>query len=182
MTSDFTVKIIVKNGRLLRAIRERFGTVGAMRRVVTCSTSSIYGLLSMRISPVNESGEWSRAAFDISSALHMEPEDIWPAHIASLKIKRNEAEIDMSVEDVQDMLSADRYGPAMKALARWAKDVQPRDMRALIMQSNGADLDDVRADLKVSRERARQRIERAKRRIRERAEKDGVRSSQDVKL
>jgi len=182
MTADFSVRITVRNGRLLSAIRATYGTTANMARMTGVSQSAVAALLTLKQSPVLKSGEWSQAAYDISSALHMEPEAIWPAHIARIKINRNEAEMDMSMDDLQDMLAPDKYGPAMKALSRWAHKVDPKDMRALVMHSSGATFDDMGKSLGVTRERARQRIERARRKITEAAYRDGVKSVKDVAL
>jgi len=182
MTADFSVRITVRNARLLSAIRVQYGTVANMARKTGVSQSSVGALLMMKSSPVLKSGDWSTAAYDISSALRTEPEMLWPTHIAKIRINRNEAEMDMSVDDLQDMLAPGKYGPAMKALSRWAHKVDPRDMRALVMHANGATFDDMGESLGVTRERARQRMERARRKIMHAAYRDGVKSTDDVKL
>lgn len=182
MTADFSVKITVRNGRLLAAIRTKYGTSANMARKTGIKPHTIAGLLTMKISPLYRGTEWTKAAYDISSALHMEPEDIWPAHVARIKLNRNEAEIDMTVLDVQDMLTTDPSSRAMKAIAEWARHVKPRYMKALVMQANGATLDDIGKALNVGRERARQITMKASRTIRRRAKIDGVKSLADMRL
>jgi transcriptional regulator with XRE-family HTH domain len=182
MGADFSVRISVRNGRLLAAIRAQYGTTANMARKTGVSQSRVAAFLTMKKSPVLKSGEWSAAAYDISSALRMEPEALWPAHIARIKINRNEAELDMSMDDLQDMLAPGQYGPAMKALARWAHKVNPRGMRALVMQANGATLDDIGQSLDVSRGRAGQIVAIAQRKIRIAAAREGVTKTEDVKL
>lgn len=182
MTADFSVRITVRNGRLLSAIRAKYGTTANMARMTGVSQSAVAALLTLKQSPVLKTGDWSRAAYDISSALHMEPEAIWPAHIARIRINRNEAEMDMSMDDLQDMLAPDKYGPAIKALARWAHKVNPRDMRALVMQASGATLEDVGNAIGVSRARAGQIADRAARKIRIAAAREGVTKAEDVCL
>lgn len=173
MSGDFSVKITVRNGRLLRAIRAQYGTTAEMCRKCNISHTSVAALLTMKKSPVTASGDWGKAAYDISSALRIEPEILWPAHIAKLKLARNEAEIDMSMDDVQDMLQPARFA-AMKAIAHWAKGIPDASMRALVMHSEGATLAEIGSALGVSRERVRQRIVKAERRIRARAAQQGV--------
>ena len=182
MTADFSVRITVRNGRLLSAIRAKYGTTANMARMTGVSQSAVAALLTLKQSPVLKSGEWSQAAYDISSALHMEPEEIWPAHIARIRINRNEAEMDMSMDDLQDMLAPDKYGPAMKALSRWAHNVNPRQMRALVMESSGATLDEIGKSLGVTGARSRQLVEAAKNKIRTSALREGVTKAEDVCL
>jgi transcriptional regulator with XRE-family HTH domain len=182
MTADFSVRITVRNGRLLAAIRAKYGTSANMARLTGVSQSAVAALLTLRRSPIGKNGDWAKIAYDISSALHMEPEAIWPAHIARIKINRNEAELDMSMGDLQDLIATEQYGPAMKALSRWAKHVRPRAMQALVMQSNGATLEDIGSALNVTRERARQLAINAQRTIVKVALRDGVTSVQDVAL
>jgi hypothetical protein len=182
MTADFSVRITVRNGRLLSAIRAQYGSTANMARKTGVSVSAVAALLTMKQSPVLKSGDWSTAAYDISSALRTEPETLWPAHIAKIKINRNEAEMDMSMDDLQDMIAPDKYGPAMKALSRWAHKVNPKNMQALVMHASGATFDDMGKSLGVSKERARQRMEKARRDIKLAAYRDGVKSTEDVKL
>lgn len=183
MSADFSVRITVRNGRLLSAIRAKYGSASNMSRLTGISVQQISALLTMRQSPLNKNGEWSLPAYDISSALLTEPEQLWPAHVARIRILRNEAEIDMNLDDVQDMLAPDNYGPAMKALARWAKHVSPRHMRALVMQSSGATLDEIAKDIGVnSRERARQMANNAARKIRIAAAHQGITKTEQVRM
>jgi lambda repressor-like predicted transcriptional regulator len=176
--TDFVVKVSVKNGRLLRAIRAKYGTSAEMSRASGVSQQVLSGFLTMRFSPITVCGEWNKAAFDISSALHMEPEDIWPAHIARMKLRRNEAEMDMSVEDLQDLLSS---ATALKALAKWSKGVSPRRMQSLIMMADGATLEDAGKSLGVSKERLRQMALNAARKIRLKAKSDKCESAEDFR-
>lgn len=181
MSADFSVKITVRNGRLLRAIRAKYGSSAQMCRMCGIPVPALSALLTMRKSPILASGEWSSTAFDISSALDMEPEELWPSHVARIKLIRNEAEIDMSIEDVQDMLQPSRFA-AGKALARWSADVQHRDMRALLLAADGATLEEIGGELGISGGRAQQRLKRAYRILKGKAKREGVTSIEDMRL
>jgi lambda repressor-like predicted transcriptional regulator len=176
--TDFIVKVSVKNGRLLRAIRKKYGTSAEMSRASGVSQQVLSGFLTMRFSPLTVCGEWSKAAFDVSSALHMEPEDIWPAHIAKLKLRRNEAEMDVNMDDLQDLLSG---ATARKAIAKWSKGVSPRHMRSLLMMADGATLEDAGKSIGVSKERLRQMAMTAARKIRSNAKRDKCESVEDFR-
>ena len=62
MTADFSVRITVRNGRLLSAIRAKYGTTANMARMTGLSQSAVAALLTLKQSPVLKSGEWSQAA------------------------------------------------------------------------------------------------------------------------
>jgi transcriptional regulator with XRE-family HTH domain len=182
MTTDFIVSIKVRNGRLLRAIRAKYGTTAEMARQTGISVSALSGLLTMRISPLLKSGEWATVAFDVSSALLTEPEELWPAHVAKIKIARNEREIDMSMEDVQDMIAGPEFVNANLLLEKWTKGLSDRGVMALVLHSNGATLDDMGKEFGgITRERARQILIKAMRHVRKNAARQHVDSVEDLR-
>jgi len=181
--SDFIVSIKVRNGRLLRAIRSKYGTPSEMARKTGISAKQLSGYLTMRLSPVRKAGDWSKGAFDISSALAIEPEELWPWHIARLKLARNEVEIDMTVEDVAQITNGTEYMNAQRTLARWAAEIPDRKIKAAIMISGGATFDEVRSEVgSVTRERARQIALSGLRKFRQAAYRDGVNHVHEMKM
>jgi DNA-binding CsgD family transcriptional regulator len=179
--SDFVVKITVRNARLLRAIRAKYGSASEMSRQTGIGTSVISGLLTMRMSPL-ANGDWSKSAFDVSSALLCEPEDLWPAHIAKMKLRRNEAEIEMSLEQVEGLLSAGDRPMAQAMLAKWAASANLTDRQAdvLARRVSGATLEECSQVYGVNRERIRQIELKAASKIRRAAFSRGVRSIDDA--
>lgn len=98
--SDFNIQVKVRNGRLLRAIRAKYGTSANMSRKTGIGEVRIAAFVNFRYSPVLQNGDWSDSAFDISSALHCEPEDLWPEQMKRIAIRRNTSEINASVEQI----------------------------------------------------------------------------------
>ena len=98
--SDFNIQVKVRNGRLLRAIRAKYGTAAEMSRKSGVDAQHISDFVNFRRSPILQNGNWSNYAFDVSSALHCEPEDLWPEQLVRIAIKRNTSEIDASVEQI----------------------------------------------------------------------------------
>ena len=101
MDKDFNVEIKVRNGRLLSAIRKKFGTMAEMSRQTNISASHISALITMRSTPVRTNGEPTETALNIAAALGMDFEDLWPKHMERLKRKKASFEIEMSAEEVQ---------------------------------------------------------------------------------
>lgn len=98
--SDFIVQIKVKNGRLLRAIRATgFKSTAAFCRANGLDVNIVSAFLTMKKSPLRSSSdEWLRAAYDLSAALHMEPEELWPAHMQRMTTKKNTVELDATMD------------------------------------------------------------------------------------
>ena len=179
--SDFIVSIKVRNGRLLRAMRRKYETPAKMTAATGISGSIISALLLMKISPLLKSGEWSKAAFDISSALAVEPEDLWPDHIARIKALRGEREFDMSVDDMAQISSGTEYAFSRSAIEKWTKGIPPKSVAALFSVASGATLEETGAIIGGGRERVRQRVSNAARRIRIAAKRDRVEHVEDMK-
>ena len=63
---DFNLKITVRNGRLLKAIRERYESVSDLARKISRNPSSVNSLVTMRKAPTNQHG-WTDLALDVSA-------------------------------------------------------------------------------------------------------------------
>ena len=153
--SDFSVTVTVRNGRLLRAIRAKYGSAAGMSRQTGLRATDISALLTMRKSPLAH-GDWSDLAFDVSSALHCEPEDLWPAHIAKIRMAKNTQEMDMSLAQIEGLLSAPSEAEMARAMLRkWlAKaDLTDRDKDVLARRLAGETIEECAKDHGVSHAR-----------------------------
>jgi len=181
--SDFNIKITVRNARLLRAIREKYATASELARVSGVSKTAVAALVTMRAQPFLQDGSLSSAAEGIVSALGVPADDLWPNHIARLKAKRAQIEIEMDADQFAAIASDDPEKTTIyrQAISRWSRQLTDRERTALAIHHSGGTLDDVgKAVGCVSRERARQIVVRAERRIREKARLDGVRAWGDI--
>jgi len=174
---DFNLQITVRNARLLKAIRREYGSAAEMSRAAGIPQTTISALLTMRASPFRQSGELTAAAEAVVSALGVPADDLWPQHIAQLRAKKSRVEIEMSAQDFAAIAddSPERKAIYRQAIARWSRDLTPRQITALAVRHSGGLLEDVAEELGVSRERARQIIHRAESTIRGAAYRDGVR-------
>lgn len=170
---DFSVKVTVRNGRLLNAILEKHPTCAAFARSIGRTDQSINGYVSMRVSPLSR-GDWSEPARDIAAALGKYPEELWPKHMERLTLRRNSGVVEMDIAEVEAVISGNFA--QRELIERWSAGLNHRDRIAIAATMEGATLEEMAKDLGVvSRERARQIQARAIRKMRKAALKDGVR-------
>jgi len=155
--SDFNVTFRVRNARLLRRIREKFGTAAEFCRQSGVAPQMVSALLSMRVRPIRKDGEWVEAAYKIAAYLRCDPEDIWPAYMREATMARNTAEIEMTAADAVAFLPGSEANAGRAALLqKWTRGLLPREIRAIEFIQSGSTLDDAAAEFGVTRERVRQ--------------------------
>lgn len=103
MSKDFHVTVRVKNGRIIRRMRELgFTSVVSLARVAGVDHVRVGEVIRFARLPTAR-GDWSSVAYSISAALRCEPEDLWPEHIARLKARSGEMSFEADLEDVQNI-------------------------------------------------------------------------------
>ena len=155
--SDFNVQVKVRNGRLLRAIRERYGSVTKMSRQSGINLHIISLFVNLKYSPILRNGDWSEPAFDVSSALRCEPEDLWPEQLKRIAIRRNVAEIDASADQLV-VEGPERMNMIRDCLTKALKTSKINDRNRFALQAlaDGLTLEETGIEMNVSRERVRQ--------------------------
>lgn len=96
---DFNLKVTVRNGRLLRAIRERYSSVADMCRKMGRSHQTVNKLITMKAVPYNSKG-WTDLALDIAGMVARDPEDLWPDHMRELRLRKSTSEVNLDLDDV----------------------------------------------------------------------------------
>lgn len=129
MDKDFNVEIRVRNGRLLSAVKRKFGSSAEMCRQTNIREASLYALISMKHRPVKQNGEPTEVALNIAAALGMDFEDLWPKHMERLKRKKASFEIEMSSEEVQRIsdMPMERLIDYKSAIAVMQERLTPRE-------------------------------------------------------
>ncbi len=178
--TDFAVKVTVRNARILRAIKAAgFSTQADFSRFMGKSPQHINAIINFREKPI-ANGDWSELAMDISSALHTEPEDLWPEHMRDLHVARNSAEADISAEQLAQIAAPCSLEIDKPLLAKLLSAVTHPRRRAMIEARFGLTgepeqtLEDIAKDYGVTRERIRQNEWKAIREMREKARRLGV--------
>jgi len=173
MTADISLKVTIRNARILRAMREAGITSLAelARRVPEASYGIVQQIASFRYRPVDQSGEWTPAAIGIASALHVEPADLWPDHLREIEARSNVVAFDMTLDQFASVASGhDRLADIDQVRNRMAA-LSPRERLVIEMRyglnGNGAHtLEEIGAELGIGRERVRQFEMRAFRNMR----------------
>jgi lambda repressor-like predicted transcriptional regulator len=99
---DFNVKLTVRNNRLLSLIEEKFGTSAEMCRQIAISPSKVAAYMTMKQKPVGKSG-WKKCAIDLSTALGVHPDEIWPQHLQNVVLKTSTAEMHLDSDEVRQI-------------------------------------------------------------------------------
>jgi DNA-binding CsgD family transcriptional regulator len=165
MAGEYSVKVTVRNALILRRMKELgIKSQTELARLAGIHLSSVNALIAMRRAPISSvDGQWLQHAFAISSALQVEPEELWTERQRGMALRRNSHEINMSEEEVQRLstdggverlaLAGERRG----LLDRNISKLQPREQHVLRRTFfEGATLTEVADDWGVSVERARQ--------------------------
>lgn len=182
MGQDFNIKVTVRNGRLLRAIRDQFGTATELARVAGISKSQVTALVTMKSRPFLQNGDLSSAAEAIVSALGIPADDLWPEHIRRLKAKRATVEIEMDAQTFAGIASDDPEQQTVYRLAleKWGGALTDKERDIVARRSAGEVYESCARDYGVGKERIRQIEYKAFRKVRKAALHDGVREFQDL--
>jgi RNA polymerase sigma factor (sigma-70 family) len=138
--------------------------------------SALSALITMRESPLRKDGTLTVAAEKLCSALGAAPSELWPRDMAKIKAKRARYEIEISQAEAMAIASSGEDALIQRQLlGRWMQKLGPREIMALSLRQDGLTLDEIGQELGGrSRERVRQILARAERKMRDAANRDGV--------
>jgi RNA polymerase sigma factor (sigma-70 family) len=166
---DFNLKVTVRNGRLLRAIRERYSSVADMCRKMSRSHQTVNKLITMKSVPYNSKG-WTDLALDVAGMVGRDPEDLWPDHMRELRLRKSTSEVNLDLDDVKKLVqegSSEKTISQLSALSQFSQKLTPRERDVLARRfAHDQSLDECAASLRVSRERVRQIEAKAFRKMR----------------
>ena len=166
---DFNLKVTVRNGRLLRAIRERYSSVADMCRKMSRSQQTVNKLITMKSVPYNSKG-WTDLALDVAGMVGRDPEDLWPNHMRDLRLNKSTSEVNLDLDDVKKLVqegSSEKTISQLSAISQFSQNLTPRERDVLARRfAQDQSLDECAASLRVSRERVRQIEAKAFRKMR----------------
>jgi RNA polymerase sigma factor (sigma-70 family) len=171
--ADFDVAIKIRNGRLLRSIRDAgYASVAAFARAHGFVYSDVQKFVSMTQSPFSPSGKPSNSAQQVADILKTNVEDLFPPQfIGKCLAKTARAEVPSLTEDQVAMLIQNvprtpeelaMLGDAGQAIERALKSLPPRVEQILRLRfalgNEGRErtLEEVAGLYNVTRERVRQ--------------------------
>jgi len=106
-TNEYAVKVSVRNALILRQMKKlgiksqtELAMISGLQQM---TVSSLIRLLRAPKSKIT--GDWTDAAFALSSALRVEPEELWTETQQGMALKKNSYQFDASEEQIQQLSS-----------------------------------------------------------------------------
>ncbi len=128
---DFAVKITVKNNRIIQAMkRANITTFAELSRLSVIWPKTLGEIISFKMSPLIR-GDWSNYAYNISSALHCEPEELWPNHIKHLHSRKGYAELTLNSDELQNISAPSNIQIDNNELNKLISRLSPREQKAI---------------------------------------------------
>lgn len=183
MEKDFSIKVTVRNGRLLSAIRENYDSVAAFARALGRSAQTVNSLVTMREKPFKTKG-WTELALDVAAFLNKDPEELWPEYMREVQLQRCTAELNADLNEVQAIQSStspEKQIAQLDAVKMLAEALTPRELKVIQHRFvNGLSLEETGELIGVSGARLRQIEIKALRKMKMRAVKRGFLDTHDV--
>lgn len=165
MAGEYAVKITVRNGLILRQMKKLgIKSQVELSKLTGISLQTLNSLITLRKAPRNTyTGEWVDAAFALSSALQVEPEELWTSAQQGMALERNNYEINMSEEHVKHLASGESTdklalgGEQSRILRGALSNLTPREEQVVRRRFFDDDsLEEIAGDWGVSKTRIRQ--------------------------
>ena len=176
---DFNIKVSVRNGRLLKAIRARYDSVADLSRKLVRGKSQLQSLVTMKAKPFNDKG-WTDLALDVAAMVGEEPEELWPEHIRELQLLKSTSEMEVGLDSVKRIIqdgSTEKTLTQFSAISDLSSGLSPRERRCISLRfALHQSLEETAKVMGVTRERARQIECKALRKMRFYATKRGYRT------
>lgn len=182
--TDFAIQIRVKNARLLRAIRSRYGTAAACSRATGVSQPVLGQLLAMKVSPLTKKGEWRPMVITLTEHLNINPDVVWPERLRDFTIKNPTAELELSAPQVESLMGQ-AADPILQLeqrdiLSKLAASITPRQLDFIMRHQAGETPDEIAESEGVGRARVHQIINKGLKRMREKAHRMRLDSMDDI--
>ena len=167
--TDYSVKVSVRNGRILRAINNSgYSSMADFCRKTGFAYATLMGLVSMNRRAVDSDGVWTAAAIELCDVLSCMPDDLFTSRQAH-GLEKNSVEVEMGEEQVA-VLAANVANPeALEASAtveRLLTFLNERERMVVMRRMEGYSLRDIADDLSLSGGRVGQIEQKAHRKMR----------------
>jgi DNA-directed RNA polymerase sigma subunit (sigma70/sigma32) len=107
--ADIRLQIKARNARVLRAL-ERAGIANVRQLCVAMGRphwqQNVGQIINLKRSPVRHDGNWRDIAVEVATFLRVAPEALWPDYMQQIEMKRNDAEVDVSVDELAKLATA----------------------------------------------------------------------------
>lgn len=127
--SDFLLEVRVKNNRIIRRIQGAgFSSIAEFCRTNMLRDTVVGSLISFKLSPRRDDGEWREVVYDISSALHCEPEELFSERQLEMITDKSVSRIEMSEGSLNAALDNKQSAKALLS------GLSPREVRVINMR------------------------------------------------
>ncbi len=184
--SDFNILIKIRNGRMLKKMREYgFYTASDLSRATGVTPGEVGRLLMLRSGPINKiTGDLRKGPLKICEALNSTMQDLWPASMCEYRAPKTDVEVDLSLEQIAGLLDNDDDPMLaienMDILGRLYDVLSPRERWIVERRSREDTLGEIAKEVGVTKERIRQIEFKAHRKMRNKARKLGLMRSYDA--
>ena len=135
MAGEYAVKISIRNGLILRRMKELgINSQVELVKLSGLGVQKVNSLICMRKAPKHKiTGEWLDDAYTLSSALKVEPEELWTEAQSNMALRNNTREINMDEEQVKQIATdggVERLvlqNERVKALSKSLNTLSPRE-------------------------------------------------------
>ena len=191
MSEEYRVKVSVSNNLLIRAIEDAgYKNQSEFARAIGCGASYVNMLCGLRVSPINQEGEFTKVANQVMEALGACPTDLWTEEQLTMNLKRSSSWSVMGREELHELMSGAPTGllegvfkqELKTKMAEALQTLTPKEQKLLALRfEEGLSMEDTGKVFGCSRERIRQVEFRALRKIRQRdtANNDELKSFTD---
>jgi len=101
---DYILQIKIKNGFLLRLMREHgCPTAPALQRASGVSLARIYQYLNLKDLPIRKDGAWQAAALQLSEFFRVLPEMLFPVQHITKALPTNSIEAEISLDEIKSL-------------------------------------------------------------------------------
>lgn len=182
MSDEYLVKVTIRNNLILRRMKALgIKSQAELAKRSGLSLITVSTLICMKRRPVSAvTGEWLDTAFALSSALQVEPEELWTEKQRNMTLESNSREVSMSEEAVMQLASGVRFeynAIASKMLTEAMETLSPREQDVLHRRFfDGETLREIGDRQGVQQERIRQLEAKALRKMRHPSRSRGLRS------
>jgi DNA-directed RNA polymerase sigma subunit (sigma70/sigma32) len=191
--SDYRLSMKVRNANLLRRIEQAgYKSGGKFAQAAGLVAAEYYQLVSLKLSPMNNEGEWRPCVLRLAEFLKCSPMDLFSVE-QYVALEKNTAEVDLSSDDIQSILYSRNQAPelglergeVLNAIGAALDRLDTRHANVLRLRF-GIDceprtLDQIAESLGVCRERVRQMEAKGLRKmIRSSGHRDQLRDALDT--
>ena len=176
MSEEYRVKVSVSNNLLIRAIENAgYKTQSEFARAIGCSVATMNCLCGLRISPMTQEGEFTKAANQVMEALGACPTDLWTEEQLTMNLKKSSSWSVMGREELHVLMNGEQKSlldsvagqELKKAMDDVRKTLTYREQQIIGLRfDEDKSLEECGKELGVSKERVRQMEAKALRKMR----------------